>query len=225
MINIAGYTTERKIGEGHFSEVFLVKNRATQESRAVKIPTNEEYRRLIKEEGIVASGLRHPNIAEVYDVVIDSEVPYLLMEFAPGRNLEQLLRRTRLDRAQAIGIIVQIGDALVYAHEQGVLHCDLKPSNIIVRKDSGGLEVKVTDFNLGKIVAEIGKEFAQRSGYQGEGDLSGYAGKDENEEEFIRGTLRYMAPEMLQGEPPTVLSDMYSVGIIMEDIIKNMAGE
>jgi serine/threonine-protein kinase len=150
----------------------------------------ERFRR----EAQAAAGLQHPNVVSVYDRGTFDDTYYIAMEYLPGRSLKQLIRQEApLDPVRAIDIAIQILKAARFAHRRGVIHRDLKPHNVIV-DDSG--HAKVTDFGIARAGAS-----------------------DMTETGSIMGTAQYLSPEQAQGHAVNAASDLYSVGVVLYEML------
>ncbi len=146
-----------------------------------------------KQEARVMASLDHENVVKVYDICQDGEVPFIVAEYIDGQDVGEVLKSTpkgHLSEQLTKKIAEQLLGALAYAHEQRVIHRDVKPSNILI---TGEDVVKVADFGIARVVE------AEEVGKPGE----------------IIGSARYMSPEQLKGEETTPRSDLYSVGILL----------
>jgi eukaryotic-like serine/threonine-protein kinase len=146
------YRIESKLGEGGMGAVW--KARDIRLDRLVALKTlpaeklaDEDRRRRFVQEAKAVSALNHPNIVHIYDIADADAVPFIAMEYVPGKTLDQLIGRKGLRLNETLKYAIQIADALARAHNAGIIHRDLKPSNLIV--DEHGL-VKVLDFGLAK---------------------------------------------------------------------------
>jgi len=183
-------------GEGGMADVYKAQDTTLDRIVAIKIlrPEHDAGDAFQREARAVAK-LPHPNIVMVHDVCRDGATQYIVMEYAEGESLRELLQPEAPFRAaRALDIATQVCDALGFAHEKGILHCDVKPHNVLVQQDG---RVKVTDFGIAR---------ALHSG------VSGQQGK-------LWGTPHYAAPELLLGNPLTPASDVYAVGVILYEML------
>ena len=154
----------------------------------------EPFRLRFKQEARAMASLDHENIVKVYDISQDDEVPFIVAECVRGQDVGGMLKQApggRLEEGEVREISAQLLRALSYAHRRGVIHSDIKPSNILTTEEG---RVKVADFGIARIV-----ESEESAGKPGE----------------IIGSARYMSPEQLRGEETTPRSDVYSVGILL----------
>jgi len=190
---LGNYTLVQLLGRGGFADVYLAEHVYLKTQVAVKVlqtrlSTTEDMDSFLREAQLIAR-LSHPHIIRVLDFGLDDDIPFLVMDYAPGGTLRQYhLRGRPLPLALVISYIKQLADALQYAHEEKVIHRDLKPENMLFGKRH---EVLLSDFGIALI--------AQSSRYQGTQEVA--------------GTVAYMAPEQIQGKPRTA-SDQYALGII-----------
>jgi eukaryotic-like serine/threonine-protein kinase len=189
------YSITGLLGAGGMGQVYKVEHRLTQRTEAMKVlaaefATDIQILRFEREMRVLAR-LSHPNIAVLHNAIHSEKQLILFMEFVDGRTLESMLSAGRLPIDTGIGYIKQILSALRYAHQQGVVHRDVTPANVIVTADG---EVKLTDFGLSK---SFGDPLLTNCGE-------------------ILGALPYLAPEQLKGvTQPDQRSDLYSVGAIL----------
>jgi serine/threonine-protein kinase len=151
------------------------------------------FRLRFKQEARVMASLDHENIVKVYDISQDGEVPFIVAEYVGGQDVGSMLKSApdgRLNEQFTLRIVRQLLRALAYAHQHGVIHRDVKPSNVLITQED---VVKVADFGIARIVED------EEVGEPGE----------------IIGSTRYMSPEQLKGEETTSRSDLYSVGILL----------
>lgn len=195
------------LGEGGMGRVFKVRDRSLGKHFAVKAirPELLEDKAALKRfesEATGAVGLSHPNLVSVYGMKVteDGKQPYLLMDYYAGKSLADLLSlEVKLDQSRALAIFVQICDAVQYAHDQKVVHRDLKPGNILLVRENGVSDfVKVLDFGIARIMTAAG---ATTQGL--------------TQDQQILGSPEYMSPEQCRGEKPDSRSDIYSLGCVM----------
>jgi beta-lactam-binding protein with PASTA domain/predicted Ser/Thr protein kinase len=193
------YRVISRLGAGGMAEVFL----AEDEQLGRKVALKLLYRRFAEDPGFVerfrreaqaAAGLQHPNVVSVYDRGSYDDTYYIAMEYLRGRSLKQVIREEApLDSVRSIDIAIQILKAARFAHRRGVIHRDLKPHNVIV-DDSG--HAKVTDFGIARAGAS-----------------------DMTETGSIMGTAQYLSPEQAQGHMVSAGSDLYSVGVVLYEML------
>ncbi len=185
----------------------------TDQFVAIKIPTDPQYLRNLKGEGVAIHGLVHPNIVRAIGFDPYAETPYLAMEYIPGTSLRPLIEKKSLAIPQVVSILRQILAGLKYAHEHNVIHRDIKPENILIHEraltDGFDVEgvVKITDFGLGKAANSAIGSIAYSA------SLNTPAARD------IAGTLEYMAPEQRGGGEPQARSDLYPCGVMLYEML------
>ena len=162
--------------------------------------TDESTRKHFHTEALILSRLNHPNVATIYDFDTQQGVDFLVMEYIPGITLSEKVAARPLPEREVIRLGVQLTEGLAAAHEQGVIHRDLKPGNVRVTADE---RVKILDFGLAKVVGPF-------SGMESTQSLS--------ESHGVAGTLPYMAPEQLRGQACDVRTDIYSAGAVLYEM-------
>jgi tetratricopeptide (TPR) repeat protein/tRNA A-37 threonylcarbamoyl transferase component Bud32 len=209
---VGPYRLLRRLGAGGMGEVYLAEDSRLRRQVALKRLTDRtlcgaEVRARILREARAAGKLQHPGIAAVFDVVEDGEAVWIVMEYVPGETLAARLKRDRLPVDAALGIGTQIAEALAHAHAHGVVHCDLKPSNVQLTPDG---RVRVLDFGLAQRPerALAAEETRLRSLDVSQAD----SGR-------VTGTAGYMAPERLRGLRPDERSDVYSLGVVLFQLL------
>lgn len=198
MIEISGYRLERPIGRGGMSTVYLALQESVQREVALKVLTSslsgeEEFSHRFLHEARIAAGLKHPNIVHVYDVAKAGDLHYIAMEYLSGGPLLNR-RRSQLSHQEARQVLRQIGSALAYSHKRGVVHRDIKPDNILLREDG---QAVLTDFGIARA---IDSHRMTRTG-------------------SIVGTPHYMSPEQARGAKLDGRSDLYSLGIVLHEML------
>ena len=194
------YEIIRVIGEGGMANVYLANDLILNRKVAVKVlrgdlSNDEKFVRRFQREALSASSLNHPNIVEMYDVGEDDGDFYIVMEYVEGKNLKQLIkRRTRLSISEVIDIMKQLTDGIAHAHDSFIIHRDIKPQNILILDN--GL-VKITDFGIA--VALNSTQLTQTNS--------------------VMGSVHYLPPEQAAGKGATFKSDIYSLGILMYELV------
>ena len=205
------YTVLDVIGQGGMGTVYLAKENGSDQQLAIKVirpelSTDKAALKRFQQESRALAELNHPNIVAVFsDGKTDRGAPYVVMDYIPGQNLAQTIRELgSFDASRALSIILEICDALHYAHTKGVIHRDLKPSNIILMKRNSEPErAKVVDFGIAKVVNKASSETV--TGLTQVGD--------------VFGSPIYMSPEQCEGEPLDERSDIYSFGCVMYEML------
>jgi len=212
---VSEYVLVEAIGAGTFGQVWKAHHHIWKDQwAAIKIPTDTQYVRNLQKEGAAVHGLRHSNIVRAIGLDPYSDPPYFVMELVDGPSLRGLIRDNPkgLPVSTARAILRGVLGALDHAHKAGVIHRDIKPENILVASvDSlnslSSDDVKVTDFGLGHA------ELVTANSIMQSGSLHSEAGRS------ISGTIAYMAPEQRDGQPVDARSDLYSVGIVLFEML------
>lgn len=197
---------DRLLARGGMGEVYAGTDELLERPVAIKLMKAElrmsaARRSAFLAEARVLSGLRHPNICEVYDFFEDAAQDVLVLELIEGQTLRSLLQDGR--PADPLGIALQVADALVAAHERGIAHRDLKPENVMLT-DSG--QVKVLDFGLARVDAALpGPDSAEEPGA--------------TPRTQIAGTPGYLSPEQARGEASTTAADLWSFGLLLGELL------
>ena len=194
------YEIIRSIGECGMANVYLAQDTILDRKVAVKIlrgdlAEDEKFVRRFQREAISASSLNDPNIVEVYDVGEDDGKYFIVMEYVQGLTLKQLIKkRGSLTLPEVVDIMLQLTSAVAHAHESYIIHRDIKPQNVIILEDG---RVKIMDFGIA--VALNAGEFTQTNS--------------------VMGTVYYIPPEQANGGAATIKSDIYSLGILMYELV------
>ena len=194
------YEIIKTLGEGGMANVYLAYDTILDREVAVKIlrgdlASDPKFVRRFQREALSASSLSHPNIVEVYDVGEDDGQYYIVMEYCPGKTLKQLLkRRGNLTTTEVIDIMLQITDGMAHAHDAYIIHRDIKPQNIIILEN--GI-IKITDFGIA--MALNSTQLTQTNS--------------------VMGSVHYLPPEQASGKGSTIRSDIYSMGILMYELL------
>jgi serine/threonine-protein kinase len=190
------YEVLELIGRGGTADTYRALDKTLEREVAIKVlidRSDDINKRFLREAQAMAK-LNHPNIVQVFDVGEESGISYIVMELVRGKTLRDL-EGGSISYRQAITYLIDILEALDYAHKDGTIHRDIKPSNIMTIED--GKHVKVMDFGLARRTSDMTQ--TTRTGQ-------------------IVGTIGYLAPERFLSKPADVRSDLYSVGIVMYEI-------
>lgn len=194
------YQIIKSIGEGGMANVYLAYDTILDRNVAVKVlrgdlSSDEKFVRRFQREALSASSLSHPNIVEVYDVGEDNGQYYIVMEYIEGKHLKELLKkRGKLTLSEVIDIMLQITDGMSMAHDSYIIHRDIKPQNIMIQENG---VVKITDFGIA--MAMNATQLTQTNS--------------------VMGSVHYLPPEQANGKGSTLQSDIYSMGILMYELL------
>lgn len=205
---ILDYRILESIGEGGFGEVFRAEHEVLGRVVAIKVPRDLEALSALRMEGVIQAQLDHPSIVKTLEISISHDPPYVAMEFVDGESLRRLIEGKGLSWKRAVKILIDVCKALDHAHKQGVIHGDVKPGNILVPA-SNDAPIKVTDFGLGRIF-----DAANNANLQISRSLNFVESASE-----VVGTLRYLAPEVQRGETPDASADIYSLGVLLFEML------
>jgi serine/threonine protein kinase/tetratricopeptide (TPR) repeat protein len=195
-----------KIGAGGMGEVYRARDEHLARDVAIKVLppgtlNDDSARKHFHKEALILSQLNHPNVATIYDFDTQRGVDFLVMEYIPGITLSEKVAAGPLPEKEVLRLGVQLAEGLAAAHEQGVIHRDLKPGNVRVTADG---RVKILDFGLAKLVGPFsGTESTQSLG----------------ESQAVAGTLPYMAPEQLRGQACDARTDIYGAGAVLYEMV------
>jgi serine/threonine-protein kinase len=195
------YQLQETLGTGGMANVYLARDVVLDRPVAIKVlrkeySANDNFQKQFLLEARAAANLSHPNIVTVHDFGIADNLVYIVMEQIPGKDLKQLVReRGRFTIEQGIPLMIQACAGVGYAHRAGLVHCDIKPHNMLVSKD---MRLKVTDFGIARALATI---------------------KPGERNDIVWGSPLYFAPEQALGEAPTPASDVYSLGVVMYELL------
>ena len=194
------YEIIKSIGDGGMANVYLAQDTILDRKVAVKVlrgdlSSDDKFIRRFQREALSVSNLSHPNIVEVYDVGEEDGQHYIVMEYIEGKTLKQLLKkRESLTLTEVIDIMTQLTDGISHAHESYIIHRDIKPQNIMIEDDG---KVKITDFGIA--MALNATQLTQTNS--------------------VMGSVHYLPPEQASGKSATIKSDIYSMGILMYELL------
>jgi eukaryotic-like serine/threonine-protein kinase len=195
------YQLLERFGSGGMANIYRARDTLLDRYVAIKVlrddkGRNPDFDLQFQLEARAAANLSHPNIVTVYDFGIDNGQPFIVMELVPGTDLKSLLRkRGRFTVDDGIPLMVQACAGLGYAHRAGLVHCDVKPHNMLVTPDG---RLKVTDFGIARVLAAISPN---------------------EQTEVVWGSPQYYSPEQAAGHVPSPASDVYSLGIVTYEIL------
>ncbi len=195
------YQLLQTLGSGGMAVVYRAKDLTLERFVAVKIlrpdfSKDEEFRKRFHQEAKSAANLSHPNIVTVHDFGLDGDNLFIIMEFVPGTNLKVMIReRNFIPIPEATELMVQAAAGIGYAHRAGLIHCDVKPHNMLVTPDG---RLKVTDFGISRALATI---------------------RPDERNSIVWGSPQYLSPEQSAGQPPSPASDVYSLGIVFYEMV------
>ena len=195
------YQLQQALGTGGMAVVYRAHDLMLERTVAVKIlredfSQHESFKERFRQEAKAAANLSHPNIVTVHDFGLDNDRLFIVMEYVPGTDLKALLqKRGRIPENEAIKLIIQACAGIGYAHRAGLVHCDVKPLNLLVTPDK---RVKVTDFGIARALASI---------------------RSDEYNDVIWGSPQYFSPEQAAGLAPSPATDVYSLGIILYELV------
>src|SRR5689334_838653 len=195
------YRLQRRLGAGAFGTVWMARDERLERDVAVKILPRERTSPpgRFEREARAAARLAHPGIVTLYEAAVDDEGAYLVSELVHGTTLDALLEAGRLSDRDVVRIGIALCDALAHAHTHGVIHRDVKPSNVLVpdRPTTPAGLARLTDFGVARV---IGGDTLTRTG-------------------DVIGTEAYMAPEQAQGLPAGAPADLFSLALVLYEAL------
>jgi eukaryotic-like serine/threonine-protein kinase len=194
------YKILQLIGGGGMSNVYLAHDIILNRDVAIKIlrydfTNEEELHRRFQREALSATSLTNPNIVSIYDVGEDEDMHYIVMEYVKGKTLKQYIQEfSPLSAARSVHIMKQLTAAIAHAHENGIIHRDIKPQNILMDEEGN---VKITDFGIATSLGAT--SYTQTNS--------------------VIGTVHYLSPEQARGSLSTMKSDIYALGIVFYELL------
>ncbi len=195
------YQLLERLGKGGMAEVYRARDLMLARFVAIKLlradfSTHPAFQERFKQEARAAANLSHPNIVTVHDFGMDGEQLFIVMEHVPGMDLKSMIkRRGRFSVHEATALMIQACAGIGYAHRAGLVHCDVKPHNMLVTPDH---RLKVTDFGIARALATI---------------------RDDERSNVVWGSPIYFSPEQAAGLPPSPASDVYSLGVVLYEML------
>lgn len=189
------------LGSGGMAQVYRARDLMLERFVAIKVlrpdfSSDPDFQVRFRQEARAAANLSHPNIVTVHDFGFDQGQLFLVMEYVPGTNLKTMIEHLgKLDPDAAIPLIVQACAGLGYAHRAGLVHCDVKPHNLLVMPDQ---RLKVADFGIARAIAGI---------------------QPDEKSDVVWGSPLYFSPEQASGQAPSPASDVYSLGIVLYETL------
>ena len=195
------YQLEQTLGTGGMAIVYKAKDLMLERYVAVKALREDfsqdvAFRERFRQEAKAAANLSHPNIVTVHDFGLDQKHLFIVMEYMPGTDLKTLIKqKERFSVSETLELMIQACSGVGYAHRAGLVHCDIKPHNMLVTPEG---RLKVTDFGIARALSTISPD--ERS-------------------EVVWGSPHYFSPEQASGLPPSPASDVYSLGVILYEML------
>jgi serine/threonine-protein kinase len=196
------YQLEETLGSGGMAVVYRARDMTLERTVAIKVlrkdySSNAEFRERFHQEAKAAANLAHPNIVTIHDFGLDAENRlFIVMEYVPGTDLKDLMRRRgRYNIDETISLMVQSCAGVGYAHRAGLVHCDIKPQNMLITPDH---RLKVVDFGIARALASI---------------------HPDEQSTVVWGSPQYFSPEQAAGKAPSPASDVYSLGVLMYEML------
>ncbi len=210
-VRLGPYEIVSPLGAGGMGEVYKARDTRLERTVAIKVLTDRlsgdpDLRRRFEREARVISSLNHPHICTLHDVGHETGTDYLVMEYLEGETVADRLLRGPLPLDQALRIGVEVADALDKAHRQGIIHCDLKPGNVMLTRDGA----KLLDFGI----ARLWRPPQPVADGTPEGRTTAL-----HTQNLLLGTLQYMAPEQFDGKEPDPRSDIFAFGCLLYEMV------
>jgi serine/threonine-protein kinase len=195
------YRIDERLGSGGMAMVYRAHDLMLERNVAVKIlrrnfSRDPEFRRRFQKEAQAAAKLSHPNIVTVHDFGYDENRLFMVMEYVPGSDLKTMVKQQgRIELYEALGLMLQACAGIGNAHQAGLVHCDIKPQNLLVTPEK---QLKVVDFGIARALASISPD---------------------EKSDVVWGSPKYFSPEQASGRAPSPASDVYSLGVVFFEIL------
>lgn len=195
------YQLLQTLGSGGTAVVYRARDLMLERQVAIKVlrpdfGKDETFRERFRQEARAAANISHPNIVTVHDFGLDHDRLFIVMEFVPGTDLKTVMRQHGpFELEEAIPLILQACAGLGHAHRSGIVHCDVKPHNMLVTPEG---QLKVTDFGIARALAGI---------------------HPDEKSDVVWGSPQYFSPEQASGAAPSPASDVYSLGVVLYEML------
>lgn len=195
------YQLEDRLGTGGMAVVYQAHDLMLERTVAIKLlradfSRDADFRERFRQEAKAAANLSHPNIVTVHDFGLDADQLFIVQEFVPGTNIKTILQRNgSFAIEEALALMVQACAGIGYAHRAGLVHCDVKPQNMLVTPDK---RLKVVDFGIARALASI---------------------LPDEKSDVVWGSPQYFSPEQAAGAAPSPASDVYSLGVVLYEML------
>jgi len=195
------YYLEELLGSGGMAVVFRAQDLTLERKVAIKIlredfSRDQEFRLRFQQEAKAVAKLSHPNIVTVHDFGYQDDRLFIVMEYVPGSDLKAILKsQGKLDIDEALSLLIKASAGIGHAHRAGIVHCDIKPQNLLVTPDK---QIKVVDFGIARALVSIAPD---------------------EKSDVVWGSPKYFSPEQASGTAPSPASDVYSLGVVLYEAL------
>jgi serine/threonine-protein kinase len=195
------YLLEKQLGVGGMAKVYRARDLMLERAVAIKTLRDDfsddpEFQERFRQEAKSAAKLSHPNIVTVHDFGLSDQTLYIVMEYVPGSDLKSAIKQAgQMEIDETIGLTLQACNGLGYAHRAGVIHCDIKPQNLLITPDN---KLKIVDFGIARVLASI---------------------QTNETSDIVWGSPNYFSPEQAAGKHPLPASDVYSLGVVLFEML------